>query len=193
MPLGGPWKGAATVVHLVASGDNQGIITVGNINVRFEERTLAASHFLLPPPSPDTWSQDEYFIITKQGNYSAYNYKDFYSSLNFSVGYDMYQTVSKILTDLPPPRVPTYCLYGYGVSTPYQFIYTDGYPNFFDSVKFSDGDSTVHIKSLRACQKWKSQQTQPLYFKEYEGYVHITFQNNIPVLNKIRDIVFGKV
>ena len=190
IPLAGVWKGTASLVHLMASGDNQGIFTLLPVWLRSEQRSFPASAFLLPPPSPDTWSPTDYFIVSPKGSFSAYNYEALFKSLNWTQGYDIYKTVSKLLVDLPAPQVPTYCFYGTGLLTPVQFVYTDDYPDYFDHVKFGDGDGTVSVRSSQACLQWKSKQNQPFLHREFPSVVHITFERDPSVMEAIREVVF---
>ena len=177
------------MVHLLVSGDNQGIFTLLPEWLRIEQRSFPASAFLLPPPSSDTWSPTDYFVVSPEGNFSAYNYEALYKSLNFTEGYEIYKSVSKMLMDLPAPQVPTYCFYGTGILTPMQFVYTDKYPDYFDHVKFSDGDGTVNVRSSRACLQWKAKQTQPFFYKEFPKVVHITFERDPGVMEAIKEVV----
>ena len=66
---------------------------------------------------------------------------------------------------LTPPVVPTYCLYGYNVSTLISISYPDDFaghgsnyiptPGTYD---MSDlGDGTVPLQSLQECKSWLAQ------------------------------------
>ena len=182
----------ANFQRIIASGDNVGIFIVNPLTLREMERSQPSSHFMLPVLG-EVWPQDYPIIITPKQNYSAYNIKEFYESLNFSKGFEMYMSVSKFLKGLPAPRVPTYCYYGSGINTPAQFYYSgNSYPNHVDKILYEDGDYTVTSRNLVACKQWKDKQSEYFYSQEMPKVGHRAFVSNIKVIQAVQKIVLSE-
>lgn len=75
---------------------------------------------------------------------------------------EIHNEVYQLMDKMAPPVVPTYCLYGYNISTLISVSYPDDFaghgadyvprPGTYD---MSDmGDGTVPLQSLQECKSW---------------------------------------
>ncbi len=125
-------------------------------------------------------------VETKSGKYTANDYEKLFERINYENGYAMFEGVQQI-DRVTYPNVPTYCYYGNEVPTQEQFTYTlikDSKPK----IKYGDGDGTVNIDSLRACNtEWSGR--KGFKSKEFDSVDHKGILSNKAVLEDIANIV----
>ena len=192
--LSGVWHGAAKAVKAFISGDNEGIVIDKDIWGRANSRSYPSTAWLMPMPS-DTWSKDDIIAFTPAGNFSAWDYKEMFEAINYAQGYQMFNEVNKLTNALPAPNVTLHCFYGEDLNTPREFHYTTStFPDLKPVIKYSNGDGTVNIDSLMACERWQQQQDQKKYPVQLRGFSkveHVHTIKNPDVIQAIEDILYS--
>ena len=192
--MAGVWLGAAKSAKAFASGDNEGIIIDRDRWGRKGQRSYPSTAWLLPFPS-DIWTTKDYLVVTPDKNYSAWDYKDFFTDMKYPRGWDMFNEIRDLTGAMPPPNITHFCLYGYNMSTPLQFVYGPGeFPDTDPQTVYGDGDATVNIRSLTACKRWQGQQYYDVTLKGYPGVEHVHTIKNAAVIKDVDSIVYtGKI
>ena len=189
--VSGVWHGAGKSVKALASGDNEGIWIVPQSQGRDGQRSYPSTSWLLPYPS-DTWTREDILVVTPQKNYSAWDYKELFTDMKFSRGYEMFTEIMNLTGALPPPNVTLHCLYGMKLDTPLQFIYKEGqFPDTQPEVITGDGDGTVNIHSLQACSRWKGKQSYDVSLQGFAGVEHVHTIKNDDIIQYIDKIVYN--
>ncbi|XP_053281991.1 phosphatidylcholine-sterol acyltransferase [Pleuronectes platessa] len=189
--LGAPWGGAVKPLRVMASGENDGIPMISNIKIREEQRMTTTNPWMLP--SDKAWPKDHVFISTPTFNYTNQDYHQLFKDISFEDGWYMWEDTKNLTSDLIPPGVETWCMYGVGLPTPITYIYDENFPNV-DPVDFvyADGDNTVDSFSMSLCKRWSGQQEKPVHVTEYRGLTHLDIVVHEKVINQIQDILEGK-
>ncbi|XP_029951774.1 phosphatidylcholine-sterol acyltransferase [Salarias fasciatus] len=189
--LGAPWGGAVKVLRVMASGENDGIPMLSTIKIREEQRMMTTNPWMLP--SESAWPDDHVFISTPTFNYTNRDYQRFFSDISFEDGWYMWEETKNLTSDLVPPGVEVWCMYGVGLPTIVRYIYDEEFPNG-DPVDFAyaDGDDTVDSYSMGLCKRWIGQQEQPVHVTEYRGLAHLDMVFHEKVLEQIQNILEGK-
>ena len=172
--ISGVWQGAAKAVKAFVSGDNEGIYIDLPIWGRASQRTYPSTAWLLPNPS-SIWSDKDTIVVTPQRSYSALDYQCLFDDIGYPRGYDMFLETIQLTSSLIPPNVTTFCYYGCDVPTPIQFRYTEGeFPDTEPIIVNGNGDGTVNLRSLTACEKWATQMPYGFSSKNYSGVEHVS-------------------
>lgn len=105
----------------------------------------------------------------------------------------MWDDTKNLTSDLLPPGVEVWCMYGVGMPTPVTYVYDHGFPNT-DPVDFiyADGDDTVDSFSMGLCKRWIGQQDKPVHITEFRGLAHLDIVFHDKVLSVVQDILEGK-
>uniref|UniRef100_UPI00398EC2AC phosphatidylcholine-sterol acyltransferase n=1 Tax=Pristiophorus japonicus TaxID=55135 RepID=UPI00398EC2AC len=189
--FGAPWGGSVKSLAALASGDNYGL-SLDHLKIREQQRMTTTSTWLLP--SKRSWPADHVFISTPTYNYTHGDYRKFFTDIGYEEGWFKWQHSKGLLSDLPPPRVEMYCMYGAGIPTPVTYIYDEGFPSRQPvEIVYGDGDNTVSMKSLSLCREWKKQQTQKVHVIEFPGSRHLDTIYDIHALEVIQGIVQGMI
>lgn len=189
--LSGVWRGTAKSVKAFTSGDNEGIWIVPNSQGRSGQRTYPSSAWLLPYPS-DTWTKDDVIVVTPKRNYTAWDYKDLFVDMKYARGYDMFEAIKDLTGALPPPNVTHHCLYGINLSTPLQFVYKEGqFPDTQPTTISGNGDGSVNVMSLRACEKWKGQQSYKVTSLGFPGVEHVDMIRTDSIIEYVDNVVYN--
>ncbi|KAM3919891.1 phosphatidylcholine-sterol acyltransferase isoform 1-T2 [Leptodactylus fuscus] len=188
--LGAPWGGAVKPLLVLMSGDNHGIPMVSNIKIREEQRMTTTNPWMIP--SNIAWPESHVFISTPTYNYTYKDYKKLFHDIDFEDGWYMWEDTKGLVEGLPPPGVDTYCIYGTGLPTPETYVYGEGFPNepAIDII-YSDGDDTVHKRSMELCKRWVDQQSEKVEVIELHGMHHLSMVFSNQTLNVINDILQG--
>ncbi|VDK54464.1 unnamed protein product [Anisakis simplex] len=153
--LAGAWGGAMQIVRLFASGYNMGHyrLTLPPSKMRIMQRSFTSSAFLFP--SYNVWNETEIIARTVSANYTTSNIQQFFTDMNYTIGWTQYKNSARLLGQLEAPNIEMHCIYGTGVATPEKFEWAKGYfPDYPPLEIFGDGDGTVNHRSLDVCRKW---------------------------------------
>ena len=191
--MAGVWHGAGKAVKSFTTGDNEDIPLDKDSWGRASQRTYPANAWLLPYPS-DTWTQDDIIVVNEKRNYSAWDYKDLFTDMNYTRGWDMFNEIKNLTGQLPAPNVTMYCFYGnISKTTPIQFVYGPGkFPDQEPTTINGDGDGTVNIKSLMACSRWQGKQYYNVTLRQFPGVEHVHTIKNKDVIAAVDAIVYSK-
>ena len=85
----------------------------------------------------------------------------------------MWEDTRPLLYDLVPPGVELHCLYGTGIETTERLVYSKSSPSGKATIIPGDGDGTVNVRSLKACQRWVGKQKKPVYPREFPKRDHM--------------------
>ncbi|BFZ19520.1 hypothetical protein BsWGS_22559 [Bradybaena similaris] len=191
--LAGVWGGAVKTLRLMASGDNLGVVVVNVNKIRPEQRAMPSTAFLLP--SDQFWNQSEVLVITPERNYTVSDYKQYFTDLNFTDGFNMWMDTKNLVHDLTPPEVPVHCLHGSGVPTLETLVFGKGqFPDTYPASVNGDGDGTVNLRSLLGCLRWVGAQKYPVMHVVFNGNTseHMALLANADVRQYIKNVVMGK-
>lgn len=104
----------------------------------------------------------------------------------------MWLDTKNLTSDLKPPGVEVWCMYGVGLPTPVTYIYDEEFPNADPvDIVYADGDDTVDSFSMSLCNRWVGQQEKPVHVTEFRGMAHLDIVFHYKVLNQIQDILEG--
>jgi len=141
-------------LKVFAAGDDLGAYLLPAHTLRGFQRTSPSTAWLLP--SKYFWGPDDVLAhVPGKGNFTVNNYKEFFETMGYMVGYEMYKDTVNLLGDYPNPGVELHCLYGSGVSTIESMSYKD--ETYFPDkpgLIMGNGDGTVNLRSLRGCLRW---------------------------------------
>jgi hypothetical protein len=171
----GPYLGTPVTTFIMLSGSMGGahnVFTLPAKDLSLLVRQLGVGYALLPYPQSIYYNTS--VIGLPQGNFTLAQFRSLFAALPDKLNMTgRYETVQDLLT-VTPPGVTTHCVNGYGVKTvgSIYFNKTDptGVPPF--DATFIDGDSVVDRYSLNQCQRWTSQQSQPITSMEIPGMIH---------------------
>ncbi|GCC35845.1 phosphatidylcholine-sterol acyltransferase isoform X1 [Chiloscyllium punctatum] len=187
--LGAPWGGTVKSLAVLASGDNYGL-ALDLMKIRQQQRTTTTNPWLLP--TSQAWPADHVFISTPSYNYTYKDYRKFFTDIGYEDGWFKWQHSKRFLTDLPPPGVELYCMYGTEVLTPMTYVYDENFPsNQPVQIIYGGGDNTVNKRSLSLCEQWKDQQKQKIHVIELRNKHHFDTIYDIDALQMIQDILLG--
>ena len=167
--LSGVLGGTVRATKVFAIGDNLGSYLVQAFSFRTEQRSSPSLAWLMP--SSDLWDEDEILVQSQNINITLSNYHKFYDLLGYPDGNDMWQDTKNLLKGIPAPQIEFYCWHGIGVPTTEKLIYYK-FPTSTPIVKKGDGDGTVNLRSMKACLKWRNQQTKPVHYRTFKGIDH---------------------
>lgn len=163
---------------------------VSNIKIREEQRMTTTNPWMLPTNLG--WPESHVFISTPTNNYTYRDYKKFFHDIDFEDGWYMWEDTKGLIGGLPPPGVDTYCIYGTGHPTAETYVYGEGFPNEPPiDIIYSDGDDTVHKRSMELCKRWENQQKEKVQMIELPGMHHLSMVFSNRTLNVINDILLG--
>ena len=186
IPIAGPWAGSAQLLKSFASGGNEDIVFVDPLTVRPQQRSFPSTAWLVPTPS--VWNKSP-VIITPNRNFTVTEYHDFFQAVGYPFGEVMVNMVSNITQSLPLPGVPVYCVHGYNVSTPSQFVYDDQFPNSQPTILNGNGDGTVNLESLVLCKNWERKQKGKVIVTVVPNVKHFDLVSNDDVIKYVQTLV----
>lgn len=191
-PIAGPWTGAPNALRAILSGDNFGIAFMG-IDIlskkRLRDVARGAGGVMELVPNTDLNTGSLAFVSNGQRNYSISDFPQLFADMGLNATAEVYADVKNVVENLHAPGVPVHCAYGYGVPTEYFYSYEKGWdedPVIFDD---QDGDGTVPLYSLQECQRWATQQTQPVDNKEFNLIGHSDILHDDEFLQYLLGIV----
>ena len=141
-------------------------------------------------PSDEFWSDNEVLVVSPTRNYTVKDYKALFHDIQYETGYMMWEDTNELIKPLRAPGVELYCLHGIGVDTPGQLIYTNDTWLKKPPITLNDaGDGTVNLRSLRGCLKFRNQQSQPVYHKQFLKAEHLRILNLPDVMDFLQKIL----
>lgn len=184
--LAGAWGGSAKSVKVYAIGDDLGALALRASVMREQQITMPSLAWLLP--SPEFWKADEVLVRTTQRDYTFADLQDFFTDLNYTIGWEMRKDMLPYL-DFSPPNVEVHCIYGSQVPTVEVLNYPtpdlDGSPKLMTG----DGDGTVNLRSLEGCARWRAMQKNPVSTFEVPQAEHMKMLDNEQVIQYILDVL----
>ena len=130
-------------------------------------------------------------IETTNKNYSLSNLKDFFLDISYPDAINISRQVPPIWIN-DPPNVPLYCLYGTNVPTPETFKYgLNKFPDSFPKTSFGDGDGTVNIRSLKACERFINKQQQKVVVESFRLAGHTEIISDPRVIKYIAGLLLS--
>ncbi|XP_040569905.1 lysosomal phospholipase A and acyltransferase [Lepeophtheirus salmonis] len=186
--LAGVWAGTMRAMKVFSMGDNLGSWILNSKSLMVEQRTSPSLAWLMP--SSDYWHPNETLVSTGKINLTVSDFKEFYYAFNELDSYEMWKDVRDINKGLKAPQVDTYCLHGTKVDTTSKLIYPPGtWPMGDPVLRTGDGDGTVNLRSLMACNKWSKEQNKPLHHHVFPRIDHLTILRDPGVVNYTTDIL----
>ncbi|KAM3280289.1 hypothetical protein ACQJBY_047215 [Aegilops geniculata] len=163
-----PPTGFTHVLSNLASGPEDVIDfpTVPPLALRQMWRTFASP--LLSLPSPAVFGQKP-LVITKNRNYSSYDYPQFLAALSYSTD-EVVPFTKRVLPTMlrvDAPMAPTTYLNGAGVQTMEQAIYWEGNFDVAPVIVHGDGDGCINLVSVLSFAKelHRQQRRNNIHFK----------------------------
>ena len=104
----------------------------------------------------------------------------------------MRQDTEPLIKELKAPGVEVHCLFGGGIDTPAQFVYSS--KQWYDSqpdVVFGDGDGTVNMRSLLGCVRWMGKQLQLVRHQMFNGAEHMSILRDERIVDYISRFVLS--
>ncbi|XP_040256671.2 lecithin-cholesterol acyltransferase-like 1 [Aegilops tauschii subsp. strangulata] len=130
----------------LASGPKPLVVpTIPRLSLRPMWRTFASALLFLP--SSLVFGHRP-LVITKNKNYSAYDYKDFLTAIGLNT--EVMQRVLSTKLRVDAPMVLITYLNGVGVQTPEQAVYWDGNFDVASKNVYGDGDGVMNLVSVLA-------------------------------------------
>ncbi len=196
VPLSGAWSGGVQTLARLIYGqdfkDNDLLSYLINGYLVPIIRTLPSLLWLSPRESV---YKNAILISTPQQNYTAADYFDLFERIGDTNAFQIFNDLITFVTpNFPPPNVPTFCYYGYNVSTPETYIFEKEFDPLNSigvqpsDILYGNGDGTVNQVSSAVCHQWK-EMTQSFTLRQYEGVNHGQMITNERVLNDVALIV----
>ncbi|CAH4012107.1 phospholipase A2 group XV-like [Pieris brassicae] len=153
LSLSTPWGGAMKALKVFAIGDDLGSLMLRESTMRTEQITCPSLAWLLP--SPNFWKPTEVLVQTDKFNYTINDLQKLFTDMDVPNAWEMRKDTQQFTQDFSAPGVEVHCVYGYNISTVEKLVYKpgtwlDGYPTLI----MGDGDGTVNLRSLSACEHW---------------------------------------
>jgi pimeloyl-ACP methyl ester carboxylesterase len=151
--IAGAFAGSVKETRMIASGDNLGLPVSASLVVEVQ-RSYETTYWLSPVPSV---FKDRVLVTSPSRNYTAQDYDDFFSDVNFTVGKKLMNRVAGLTAQKlgDHPGVKVHCLYSLGVPTPERYVYRSSDWSQDPEIINGDGDGAVNAWSLQICESWK--------------------------------------
>lgn len=193
--LAAPWAGSMQIVRLFASGYNMNYyrVILPPSHLRAMQRSFTSSAFLFP--SPVAWKPHEILATTATKNYTVSNIKEFFTDIDYMVGWEQYKQAARLNGNLTAPGVPVHCIYGTGVPTPEKFEWASGYfPDYPPTEFMGDGDGTVNKKSATVCTNWiNNNQGKKVTVHEVFQADHMAILKHPNAIELVRKAIFQEI
>ncbi|XP_034841217.1 lysosomal phospholipase A and acyltransferase-like [Maniola hyperantus] len=151
--LSTPWGGAVKALKVFAIGDDLGSLMLSQSTMRAEQITCPSLAWLLP--SPNFWKPSEVLVQTDKFNYTLNDLEKLFNDLDVPNAWEMRKDTEKYSRDFTAPGVELHCVYGYNISTVERLVYKPGtWLDGSPTLQSGDGDGTVNLRSLSACERW---------------------------------------
>lgn len=109
---------------------------------------------------------------THNRSYTVQDYDDLFHDMGFPLASKLFAKSPKAWSE-QPPSIKMFCFHGNSVTTPGVLSYREGYfPDYTPDITPDDGDGTVNLRSLKACQLWRSKQSQAIVYEQFSYAEH---------------------
>ena len=109
---------------------------------------------------------------TSNRSYTVRQYDDLFKDMGYPLASKIYAKTPQAWSE-EPPNIKMFCFHGSGKNTPGVLNYREGYfPDYTPDIVNDDGDGTVNLRSLQACQLWRSKQKQPIIYEVFSDGEH---------------------
>jgi len=133
---------------------------------------------LMPPE--ELWNETS-AIISIQNSTESWTPQEgleLLKATHANISYDIRWNNYMDYNSVPPPGVTMYCLYGWGIPTIYEYIFSANFSKLVNYT-YQDGDQDIPWISLDWCNHWKNNQPQdvfvfPLYNVSHNGIINST-------------------
>lgn len=181
--LASPWDGSSKAISALLFGDNLGIPFLPKDKLQEIQSTFPSLMYLFP--KMPTFSQDRLLVQTKDFNYTLKDMDRLFKDANMTDQMDMWYDTKPIAANLKAPNVELWCLYGQGISTPTKIVFKDKLRGKDYHILDGDGDGTVDLESLRACERFQIFQDKPVFTRQFDNTSHIDILRGTKVANFI--------
>lgn len=189
--LSGVWGGSVKAMKAFATGDNFGVIVIPSLSLRRDVRTFPSLAYLMP--SVDSFPDNQVLVKNRNKRYTVNDFKQFFTDINYPIGYDMWLDVRNLTSPIRAPGVEVHCLHGNKVTTMELLDYEVGdFPDAKPRITYGDGDGTVNLVSLQACVGWSLLQRQPVHYQNFSSIDHMTILTDTKVMNYIGEALSKK-
>lgn len=169
--LAAPWAGSVGALSAMLFGDTLGIPFLNGEKIRALQSTFPSLTYLFP--REPVFPADQVLIETPEYNYTLGNFDEMFEDAGLMNQLEMWRD-TKDIANLMPPNVELWCLYGTGKKTPSKLVFPGPIKlNGRHRLIEGDGDGTVNIESLQACELFKQLQEKPVYTKQFHDHDHM--------------------
>lgn len=169
--LAAPWDGSFKAISAMLFGDNLGVPLLNTKKLQELQSTFPSLMYLFP--RAPSFSETDPLVETSEANFTLKNLDHLFNATGLVSQREMWHDTRPIALNLSAPNVEMWCLHGRGIPTPTKIVF-DG-P--IESGKYheiqDDGDGTVNLASLRACEAFAGKQEKPVFTREFDAVDHI--------------------
>jgi lysophospholipase-3 len=188
--LAAPWSGSFKAISAMLYGDNLGIPLLNKSKLQRLQSTFPSLMYLFP--KEPAFERDRVLIESPTRNYTLENLDQLFVDMDLLDQREMWHDTRAITKNLTAPNVELWCLYGSGAQTPSKVIYKDQLKkNNYKEIQ-GEGDGTVNLESLRACEFFGAQQEKPVYTHMFESADHITILRGSEAADFISTQILGE-
>jgi len=185
--LGSPWDGSFKAISAMLFGDDLGIPFLNKQILQKLQSTFPSLMYLFP--KPPTFQPERVLVQTSSVNFTLQNLDELFKATSLFDQMEMWHDTRTIAANLSVPNVELWCLYGYGIATPSQIVFkgrlSDGK---YEEVQ-GDGDGTVNVESLRACERFSALQVRPVFTKGFDKVDHIDILRGDEAASFISEVI----
>lgn len=186
--IAAPWGGSFKAISAMLFGDDLGIPLMQTAKLQMLQSTFPSLMYLFP--IAPTYSKQQVLIETPQKNYTLTNLHEILIAKNMTDQLSMWQDTRPILESIKAPNVELWCLYSNGIDTTKRIVYETDITGKY-SEETGDGDGTVNIESLRACENFASHQDKPIKTFSFHKTDHIDILRGAATANFISKYIMS--
>lgn len=169
--LASPWDGSSKAINALLFGDNLGVPLLPKDKLQKIQSTFPSLMYLFP--KKPTFSEDSLLVQTDSFNYTLKDLDRLFRDSDMIDQLNMWLDTKSIAANLRAPNVELWCLYGRGIATPSRIIFEGGLRGKKYKIIEGDGDGTVDLESLRACERFQKSQDKPVFTRQFDNLSHI--------------------
>ena len=185
--LAAPWSGSFEAVSAMLHGDNLGIPLLNKQTVQKLQKSYPSLMYLFP--REPAFNKTRVLVETPSNNYTLENLDDLFVEAKMFDQREMWHITRRIANNLTAPNVELWCLYGTGYNTPSKIIYKDALDTNNYSETQGEGDGTVNLESLEACEQFSTQQKKPVHTRVFQNEDHIGILKGPKAANFISNFI----